>query len=108
MRAKINREFERRRAGGLTKRGMAEKLDCDPALITKRLNGNANLTLETISGLAWALDCRPSFDLVPRDAMDRTRNAPTSGEKAGSERAHVGSRAGSAKPSTRISRKGRR
>lgn len=44
---------------GLTKKDIAERLNRDPALITRWLANPGNLTLETISDLLLALDAEP-------------------------------------------------
>jgi hypothetical protein len=57
--------------GGISKRIIADRIACDPALITRWLSAPSNLTLDTISDLLLALgaemDCRiVSFADRPR------------------------------------------
>ncbi|OAN53866.1 hypothetical protein A6A04_13315 [Paramagnetospirillum marisnigri] len=48
---------------GVTQKQIAEALGVNPSVITRRLNGSANLTLATIGDLAWALDKYPRLRL---------------------------------------------
>ena len=41
---------------GLTQKDIAERLNIDQALVSKRLRGDANITLDTISDLARAME----------------------------------------------------
>ena len=41
---------------GLTQKELAARLGIDPALVSKRLRGDANVTLDTISDLARAME----------------------------------------------------
>lgn len=55
---------------GLTQDQLAAKLGVDKGLISRRLNGNENLTLRTMSFMASAMGCRLrihplSYDKVP-------------------------------------------
>lgn len=60
--SKVLRELKRayrseEKRVGLRKKDVAEKLGVNPALITRWLNGTTeNITLKTISDIAWALD----------------------------------------------------
>lgn len=63
LRNRIFREIRRvfRKAykeSGLTQKEIAERLGADPALVSKRLNGDANLTLNTIADLFTAIEAR--------------------------------------------------
>ena len=40
-------------------------LNCDKSLISKRLNGTANLTLKTLSFMGTAMECRLKINFVP-------------------------------------------
>lgn len=57
--------FRRLAAGGLTQDDIAERLDVDKALISKRLRGRENLTLKTLSFMASAMGCRLSISFTP-------------------------------------------
>ena len=48
------------------KKDLAEKLGQSPANISKVLRGDANLTIETMTKLALALDAEVSIQLTPR------------------------------------------
>lgn len=50
---------------GMTQEQLADRLNVDKALISKRLNGNENLTLRTLSFMASAMQCRLSIEPVP-------------------------------------------
>lgn len=64
----IVREYQ---ATGTTKSDIAGRLAVHKSTITKRLNGNANLTLRSIADLAWALNQDIEFRLT---AQDTSRN----------------------------------
>ena len=50
-------------AQGITKAELARRAEVSPAYITKLFNGSSNLSLETMSKLALALDCSVSLHL---------------------------------------------
>lgn len=50
--------FKRRKEQGLTQKGIALRLGIDEALVSKRLRGEANLTLASLCDLARAMDAR--------------------------------------------------
>jgi transcriptional regulator with XRE-family HTH domain len=54
----LRRAFKLRSSGGMSQDDLAVMLQTDKGLISKRLNGEANLTLKTLSYLASALACR--------------------------------------------------
>ena len=49
---------------GLTKSKLAQRLECDKGFVTRKLNGTGNMTLETLTDFAWALDREIVFRLV--------------------------------------------
>lgn len=59
---------------GLKQNDLATKLDVDRSLVNRQLQGKANLTLRTISDLAWAMDCDVQFSLC-RQPQGNTTNA---------------------------------
>jgi len=50
--------------GNINKRKLAEKINCDPALITRWLSAPSNLTLDTISDLLLALGAEMDHRIV--------------------------------------------
>src|SRR5262245_38082934 len=65
-------------ATGLTQDDLATMLDVNKALISKRLNGEANQTLRTLSYMGTCMNCRVKVTFVPYEEIG-TRNfyAPT-------------------------------
>lgn len=61
---------------GLKQNEIATKLGLDRSIVNRRILGQSNLTLRTISDFAWALDHDIVFDLIPR-AADREVNRPS-------------------------------
>lgn len=73
----------------LTQKELAQRVNADEALISKRLKGEANLTLNTVSDMARAMGARPelrlfayrdmtpghapAFDQAERDALEEKR-----------------------------------
>lgn len=51
---------------GLRQQHVAERLGIDRSIINRRLTGQANLTLRSISDLAWAMDHEVVFSLKPK------------------------------------------
>lgn len=62
----LTEEYEKR---GLTQAKIAEILGKDKGFISRKLNGAANMTLETLADLAFALDRPVRVSLPDRDAM---------------------------------------
>ncbi len=52
-------------ASGLSQDEVAESLDVDKSLISRRLNGSENLTLKTLSYMGTAMGYRLSITFVP-------------------------------------------
>jgi transcriptional regulator with XRE-family HTH domain len=50
---------------GLTQKDLADRLGMDPGLLSRRLKGEQDMRLETLSDLARGLDCRIDVSLVP-------------------------------------------
>lgn len=61
--------FRRRKERGLTQKEIARRLGIDEALVSKRLRGEANLTLDTLCDLARAMDARIDVKVTPLDAV---------------------------------------
>ncbi|MDZ4729824.1 MAG: helix-turn-helix domain-containing protein [Xanthomonadales bacterium] len=53
----------------LKKKDLAERMDVSRPYITKILRGDANLTLETIGRLAYALDAEVTINLSPKESQ---------------------------------------
>ena len=58
---------------GLTRTTIARRLGVSPSLITRRLDGDANMTLETLSHLAHAMNCRIETNLTDLSATTAAR-----------------------------------
>lgn len=61
----IHRRMRGLKATGLTQRRIATRLGMDPGQLSKVLNGEKDIRLETLSDLARALGCRISTSLSP-------------------------------------------
>lgn len=48
-----------------TKKRIANRLEVDKSVVTRLLSGSSNMTLRSLSDLAWALDCTPTILLTP-------------------------------------------
>ncbi len=65
---------------GLTRSAIAELLGVNKAVVTRALNGTSNITLKTITDLAWALDREFVIDLVrPSEFGNHNHTTVTSG-----------------------------
>ena len=64
IRDAIQRTYEAAARDGLTQKELAETLDIDAALISRRLNGPGNVTLRTISDLFTAMGSEPLANFV--------------------------------------------
>lgn len=51
---------------GLTQQKLAEKLEMDRSTVNRILLGEGNLTLRTISDIAWALECDINITINPK------------------------------------------
>lgn len=54
---------------GITQDEIAKRLGVDKALISKRLNGQENLTLKTLSFMATAMECKLCVEYVPYEMI---------------------------------------
>ncbi len=54
---------------GVTRSELARRLEVSPAYITKILRGHANLSLESLAKLAFALDLKWECILIPKTAQ---------------------------------------
>lgn len=62
----VHREIQKAFSkSGLKQNDLAKMLDIDRSTINRQLLGQSNLTLRSISDLAWAMDCRLNFSLTP-------------------------------------------
>lgn len=60
----------------VTKAELARRLNVDRAIITRRLNGTSNMTLESLSDLAWAMNKRVKVRLEDRPTAVGANAAP--------------------------------
>ena len=68
--------FARRaKKDGLTKSALAEKLEINKSLVTRKLNRTSNLSIRSLAELAWALDYLPKFSMTALE--DINSNQPT-------------------------------
>lgn len=70
--------WERMEQGKTTKADIASALGKSKAYVTQVLNGTRNMTLRTLSDIAFALDARLEIQLRPKSARDGWMSA-TSG-----------------------------
>lgn len=70
--SKIQHRF---RFVGLTQKNIAARLKRQPAVISRWLSGQENMTVRTMHDLARAMDCRLEINLVPLDQV-RPSNRP--------------------------------
>ncbi len=61
--------FYIREAEGMTRAQLAENLGIDKSVISRRLNGTSNMTLEVISDLARGMGFRPEMQLLPYEEL---------------------------------------
>ncbi len=61
---------------GLTKSVMAEKFGTHTSIITRLFAGTANMTLESLSDLAFAMDRSVEISLVPKEVSSVPGNMP--------------------------------
>lgn len=62
-------------SSGVNQATIARRLNADPARVSKRLSGKENMTLETISDLARAMECRIDVQLTHFSEMALTKAA---------------------------------
>lgn len=62
---------QRRREEGLTQRELAKRIGINEALVSRRLAGETNITLDTMSDLARGLGGRIEFRVVPLEAIGK-------------------------------------
>lgn len=74
LREAYHRRFN---SGELNQSSLAAKLDVGRSVISRRLNGQTNMTIETIADMAWALGLE--IDVTIRDRAV-THDAPQTGE----------------------------
>ena len=62
--SKVHKEIQKAFvASGLKQNDLAKKLEIDRSVVNRQLLGESNLTLRSISDLAWAMDCNISFSI---------------------------------------------
>jgi len=68
------------RQSALTQDAVAERLDADKSLISRRFNGSENLTFKTLSFMASAMGCRLTVLFTPyKDVRRRSADGVTFG-----------------------------
>jgi len=50
---------------GISKKQLAERLGVSKSTVSRILNGSRNMTLETLTKVAFALGCKPEVELEP-------------------------------------------
>lgn len=65
------------RQDGLTKAELARRLNLDKAMISRMLQGNANLTLRSVGELCWAIGVRPELNLIDDADLGNQAGAAT-------------------------------
>ncbi len=63
-------------ARGLKRTELAEKLGTNRGYVTRVLNTEYNLSIETMAKIALALDARISLRMLPREEVERRRRSP--------------------------------
>lgn len=62
---------QRKQAWGLTQRDLAARLNTDPAVISRRLKGEENVTLDWVCDFARAMDARVDVKITPLSEVER-------------------------------------
>jgi transcriptional regulator with XRE-family HTH domain len=62
--------FREREAQGGTRQALAEALGIDKSVVSRRLNGSSNLTLEVVSEMARAMGYRPALQLESYEMLN--------------------------------------
>jgi plasmid maintenance system antidote protein VapI len=57
-------------AGQVNQLSLAERLEVGRSVISRRLNGQTNMTIETIADMAWALDLHVEVTFRDKRAAD--------------------------------------
>jgi plasmid maintenance system antidote protein VapI len=73
--------FRVREAQGATRQALADTLGVDKSVISRRLNGSSNLTLEVVSEMARAMGYRPELRLESYESLSSGNYAPVSGQQ---------------------------
>jgi plasmid maintenance system antidote protein VapI len=63
-------------AGQINQSSLAERLEVGRSVISRRLNGQTNMTIETIADMAWALDLEVEVTFRDKRAADPASTAP--------------------------------
>ncbi|MGE5514334.1 MAG: hypothetical protein ACM31D_00775 [Bacteroidota bacterium] len=82
VRRQLKIAFAEAKKRDVSQADVARTLDVDPAVITRQLNGSANLTLATIGDLAWALGLYPQFELLTEAQLLEKAGRPTANKMA--------------------------
>ena len=74
--ARVHREIQKAFSvasqNGLTQQKLATKLEMDRSAVNKKLLGQSNLTLRTLSDLAWGMDYQIKLNFIPNGRMSPT------------------------------------
>jgi transcriptional regulator with XRE-family HTH domain len=68
-----NALLEAKATAGLSQQAVAQKLGVDRSVINRRVTGRANLTLQSLAELAWALDRELVVDFARRESALEAR-----------------------------------
>src|SRR3982074_3656701 len=66
--------FKTRAASGLSQDDIAKSLDIDKSLVSRRLNGEENFTLKTLSFMATSMKCRLNIQFRPYEELGEGNN----------------------------------
>lgn len=73
----IRQIFNRAKEQGFTQKHLAARIDMDAGQLSRRLRGDYDLKLETLSDLARGLECRIDVKLIPlADVAASTKASP--------------------------------
>jgi transcriptional regulator with XRE-family HTH domain len=79
--AELVQAFRVREAQGGTRQALADAMGIDKSVVSRRLNGSSNLTLEVVSEMARAMGYRPELRLQPYETMSAGNDIPTARHK---------------------------
>jgi hypothetical protein len=69
--------YEKRGREGVNQTMISKKLGCNKSLITRRLNGRSNMTIETLADMVWAGGGCVTIDIFdPKDRVGSNERLP--------------------------------
>jgi transcriptional regulator with XRE-family HTH domain len=81
----IRQTFHRMKQHGVTQKALARRIGMDEGQLSRRLRGDYDLRLETLSDLARGLECRIDVKLTPLVDVGRTIEAQSSKSETSSQ-----------------------